>query len=462
MTSLLLLAALVSSPARAASPDPVMDAAKLIATEVQGSSEAYKNLAALTALGPRLGGTPAAEKAVDWAMKTLDGYGFDRVWTQPVSVPHWERGAESAAALTAAGEKALAITALGGSPGTSSGPVTAEVVEVKSLDEVRQRGKELAGKIVFYNRPMDGTLTDAFEAYGKAVDQRSRGPAAAGAAGAVAVLVRSMTTLTDDPLPHTGGTWFADTEAKIPAAALATRDANALSAMLAKEPKLRVRLSLGARILPPAPSHNVLAEIRGREKPEEVVVVGGHLDSWDLGPGAHDDGAGVAESIQALRALAKLKLRPRRTVRLVLFMSEEVGGVGGRAYAEDALARGERHAAALESDRGGFSPLGFTASTATMKTVRAWKPYLALAGADQVFPGGGGTDTSALEEAGVPAFELVPVSTRYFDYHHSARDTLAAVDHGELARGGAAVALFTYLAAEQGVTAPPAGRPVAR
>jgi hypothetical protein len=452
MNRIIALALLISlsGTAHAQAADPVAEAASKIATEVKTSTAAYQNLTELTAIGPRLSGTPAAEKAVEWAVAKLSSYGFDRVWTQAVEVPHWERGAERAVALRKGVEMPLAIGALGGSVGTSSGPVEAEVVEAYGLDALKTLGYSVRGQIVFFNKPMDPARADAFEAYGEAVGQRAHGASHAAALGAVAVLVRSMTTLTDDPLPHTGGLRYSTDTAKIPAAALSTRDADWLSRLISDEPGLRVRMELGAQSLPPVVSHNVIAELKGRDKPDEYVVIGGHLDSWDLGPGAHDDGVGVVESIEALRALKALGLRPKRTIRVVLFMSEEEGGIGGAEYAKQAKLNREHHVAALESDRGGFAPLGFSASSATLRMVGAWKPYLALSGAGAFFPGGTGTDTSFLEEQGVPSFELIPESLHYFDYHHSARDRLEAVDPKELSAGAAAVAVFAYVAAELG------------
>jgi hypothetical protein len=439
--------------AAAAFADPVQDSAVRLAAEVRASSQAYANLLELTALGPRLGGSAAAETAVDWAARKLGSYGFDKVWTQAVSVPKWERGTvERATALTGARGTPLTVTALGKSVGTPEGGVTAPVVEVRGLDDVARLGDAVRGKIVFYNRPMDAALPDAFEAYSQAADQRFAGASTAAAHGAVAVLVRSMTTLTDDPQPHTGGVSYREGAPKIPAAALSTRDANRLSALLRADPGLRVTLELSARDLGPVWSRNVIAEMKGRELPDEFVVVGGHLDSWDLGPGAHDDAAGVVHAIEALRALKALGIRPKRTVRLVLFMSEEQGGIGGKEYARQAQERGERHVAALESDRGGFAPLGFSASTPTLAAVESWKPYLEAAGAGKLFAGGTGTDTSWLEAQGVPSFELIMESRHYFDYHHAARDRPEAVKPDELRAGAAAVAVWTYLAAELGTS----------
>jgi len=446
--TILTLCLVMISRARAA--DPIAEAAAKIAAEVKASTAAYQNLIEFTAIGPRLSGTPAADKAVDWAVAKLNSYGFDRVWTQPVEVPHWERGAESASALIKGRDIPLAIAALGGSVGTSSGPIEAEVVEAYGLDALKSIGGAAKGKIVFFNKPMDPTRADAFEAYSEAVGQRGHGASGAAALGAVAVLVRSMTTLTDDPLPHTGGLRYSTDTPKIPAAALSTRDADWLSRLISDEPGLHVRMTLGAKTFSPVISHNVIAELKGRELPDEYVVIGGHLDSWDLGPGAHDDGAGVVESIEALRALKALGLRPKRTIRVVLFMSEEEGGIGGAEYAKQAKLKKEHHVVALESDRGGFAPLGFSANPATLRMVGGWKAYLAFSGVGAFFPGGTGTDTSFLEEQGVPSFELIPESLHYFDYHHSARDKLEFVDPKELASGAAAVAVFAYVAAELG------------
>lgn len=447
--------ALAFNSVAAPTHDPIADDVSRLLSEINGHhGKAFSDLKELTTIGQRLSGSENAERAVQWGKAKLESYGVDKVWLQPMKAPHWLRGApEHAAALTAHGKVDLKITALGTSPG---GTVSAPVVEVHSLDEVKKLGDAVKGKIVFYNRPMDASLADTFQAYDEAADQRFGGPSVAAENGAVGALVRSMTTLKDDDHPHTGMTHFSGKA--IPAAALSTHAANQLSAALKKTPDLKVEMELHSQLLEPVESHNVIGEIRGTTHPEEIVVVGGHLDSWDLATGAHDDGPGVVQSIEVVRAMKALGIKPARTVRAVLFMSEETGGDGGKEYAAQAKAHDEHHIAALESDRGGFAPVGFTVDgdQATLDEVRSWIPYLKLAGAGDVQASYSGSDVEPLDSQGVPTFGYVPVSTHYFDVHHSALDVLSAVKPSELKAGAAAMAVFTYLAAEKG-TAPVKG-----
>jgi hypothetical protein len=434
--------------------DPIRSAARKIASEITENGKAYDDLRELTALGPRLCGSDGAARAVEWAKRKMESYGFDRVTLQPVTVPRWTRGGVEQAAVTSAPRPVpLAVAALGDSVGTPRDGVEAGVVEVQGLDDVRRLGAAVRGKIVFYNRPMDPRRRDTFKAYGQAVDQRVGGASAAAKQGAVAVLVRSVTTLPDDDCPHTGALVYEDGVDRIPAAALSVRSADALSGLLKSDPKLTVRLKLSAARHPPVPSFNVLGELTGRDLPREYVVVGGHLDSWDLGTGAHDDGAGVVQSVEALRALKALGLRPRRTVRAVLFMAEEFDGSGAREYAGQAKAKGEKHLAAIESDRGGFAPVGFgvDGSDEAVAAVKRLAPYLAPVHADVIERGGSGADVAPLGALGAVTLGFVPDSTHYFDFHHSARDQVDAVDKAELHAGAAAVAALTYLLAEKGL-----------
>jgi Zn-dependent M28 family amino/carboxypeptidase len=439
--------------------DPaLLEQSKLLIAEVTQKGEAYANLKELTAIGPRLSGSAGAAKAVQWARAKMESYGFDKVWLQPVTVPSWDRGKlERASLLPAAGTpaQALAVTALGGSIGTPAGGVQAQVVEVGSLEEVEALGSAVKGKIVFYNKALDPALDDKFEAYSQVTPLRSAGASVAARHGAVATLIRSLSTLPDDDHPHTGVMRYQKQVAKIPAGALSTRAANTLSAGLKKDPSLRVRLELGASAITSAPSHNVIGEITGSELPGEVFVLGGHLDSWDLGTGAHDDGAGVVQSLEVLRAIKALGIKPKRTLRVVLFMSEEFGAAGAYEYAKLYASQSqERFIGALESDRGGFAPTGFSVSgdEAIQKRLSDWKPYFALNGADLLVPSeGGGVDTAPLGELGVPEFELLPVSTHYFDLHHSALDVLSAVDPVDLAQAAASMAILSSLAVEQGL-----------
>ena len=435
--------------------DPTLEMAEKLRTEILVHGQAYANLRELTAIGSRLSGSDAAARAVTWGQDKLASYGFDQVSRQPVQVPRWERGKIERASIISTGAKAipLRVAALGNSVGTPAGGVEASVVEVQSLKEVAELGEKLKGKIVFYNHPMDATLEDTFKAYGEAGDQRFAGPRQAAKFGAVAVLVRSLTLLTDDH-PHTGATHYDPQGLQIPAAALSTVAADRLSARLKAQPITRVRLELSAHPMGMVESFNVVGELTGSEKPAEIVLVGGHLDSWDLGPGAHDDGAGVVQSIEVLRALKALGVHPRRTLRVVLFMSEEFGGYGGREYAKQAMAKKEKHLAAIESDRGGFTPRGFSVvpGGAALDRLRQWAPYLSVVHADQaVAEREGETDIDPLRESGTTLFGLLPDSQRYFDYHHAETDTIDAVNARELHLSAMAMAILSYLLTDRGL-----------
>jgi Iap family predicted aminopeptidase len=378
----------------------------------------------------------------------MEELGFQNVRLEPVKVPHWVRGRRESASMTSGpGSERLAVCALGNSMGTPKGGVEAEVVEVHSLSEAEALGETGRGKIVFYNRPMDPAQARTFAAYGEAVDQRSRGAISAAKSGAVAVLVRSM-TMADDDFPHTGFMGYEESVKKIPSGALGIRSANRLSERLKSDPRLRVRLEMDCKSLPEEMSSNVVGEIRGAEKPDEVVLMGGHLDSWDLGQGAHDDGAGCVQSLEALRLLTESGFRPKRTIRVVLFMDEENGGGGAQAYA--AAHKNERHVAAIESDDGGFMPRAFTCSAEgeALERIKRWLPLLAAAGIERVSPGGGGADIEPLAAQDTVLFGLEPDNQRYFDYHHSAADTLDKVHPRELELGAAAMAILARLLSE--------------
>lgn len=425
--------------------------------EALAHGQAYENLRGLTAQHPgRLAGSQSLEGAVAWAQKTLGALPLDRVYTQDVMVPHWERGApESVVLLDAAGRsQALAAAALGNSGATPADGLTAEVVEVKSIAEVRALGRaKLAGKIVFFNRPMDPAAFRGMTAYGEAGDQRNQGPAAAAAVGAVAALTRSLTHAHDD-VPHTGNTRFPSAGAAIPAAALSTLSADRLSAALAADPHARVHVAIHARTLPDALSHNVIGEIRGSEFPDQIIVVGGHLDSWDITPGAHDDGAGVVQSIEVLRLFRTLGIKPRHTLRCVLFTNEENGMRGAAQYALAARRESGRHVFAVESDNGGFAPNGFnlgsTQGDAHLRAVR-WRGLFEPWGLWNFSKGTGGADVGPLLLAGVTVAGLTPDSQRYFDYHHTTIDTIDKVNPRELHLGAAAIAALVWLVDTQGL-----------
>ncbi len=449
------LSATSSAQTNHANNKPYADIAREIIRTALAEGQAYRMLVELTALGPRLSGSPQAAAAVEWSRHTMAQLGFQNVRLQEVMVPHWARGPiEEAAIINSAtmGTMPLTVCALGGSIATPEMGVVAEVVEVKSFDELKALGKKAEGKIIFFNRPMDPTKINTFEAYGGAVNQRGSGAIEAAKVGGVAALVRSMTTRLDD-VPHTGGLNYQDGLPKIPAAAVSTVDANLLSQLLAQENTVRVRLNLTCQTFPDAPSANVLGELTGTEKPEEIIVVGGHLDSWDKGTGAHDDGAGCVQSLEALRLLQTLKLKPRRTIRAVMFINEENGLRGGEAYGRAAAISKEKHIAAIEADRGGFAPRGFSVDTDSAKFTRlgSWAYLFKEIAADNIFRGGSGADISPLVRQGVPGIGLVPESQRYFDYHHSANDVIAAVNERELNLGAAAMAILCYVLAQEGL-----------
>jgi len=407
---------------------------------------AYARLAELTdGIGPRLSGTEAAEAAVQWALRSFKADGV-KVWTEPVKVPRWVRGEERGEVLASERTRGhpLSLLALGGSPPTAPEGLTAEVVEVASLEELAALGAAVKGKMVFFNHAM-AVPAD----YGRFAGMRVRGPAVAAQAGAVGALVRSLATASLRSA-HTGFTRFEDGGPRIPAASISTEDADLLHRLLAAG-DVRVKVVLGSSELPDSDSHNVIAEVRGREKPQEIVLIGAHLDSWDVGTGAHDDGAGVVMVMEAARLIAKLPQAPRRTVRVVLFMNEENGLRGARAYAQAHAAELPRHVAAMEMDAGGGRPVGVSlrAGAGGQELVRPWlKPLVAL-GAGTFSPReAGGADLSPMVPARVPFFGVEVDGSRYFDVHHTQADTLDKVDPQDLARSTAAVAWATYALAE--------------
>lgn len=371
--------------------------------------------------------------------------------------PHWERGTLERLSRVggADGAQDYAIAALGGSVGTPEGGIEAEVVRVASRAELAALGDAARGLFVFFDQPMDPTEPDPFAAYGRAVWQRSRGAVEAARLGGVGALVRSMTLRRDD-FPHTGAMRYEPDLPQVPGVALSTLAAEDLARRLAAGERVRLRLELSCRTLADAPSTNVIGELVGRERPDEIVLVGAHLDAWDVGVGAHDDGAGCAEAVAAVGLLKTLGLVPRRTIRVVLYANEENGLAGARAYAADHAHELERHVLALESDRGGFAPRGFdtNAEPAGFERLRAMAAQLEPIDAARVQPGDGGADISTLGPAGVPLVGLVPDAARYFDVHHAGRDTLEQVAPRELQLATAAMAALLWLVADDPATFP--------
>ena len=438
-----------------ASPEAVM--LERIFTEALARGTAYENLRALTSRYPgRLAGSKALEGAVTWSQKQLTALGLDRVSTQEVMVPHWERGSrESVRLLPATGPAInLAALALGNSIGTPPAGITAEVIEVKSLAEVEALSRDkISGKIVFFNRPMDPAIVLPGRAYGAAGDQRGRGPITAAKYGAIGALTRSLTHALNN-LPHTGATTFLPEGPNIPACALSTVAADRLSAALAADPKIRVELKSHASRYPDALSHNVIGEIRGSEFPDQIMVVGGHLDSWDVAPGAHDDGSGVVQAMEVLRLFKTLGIKPRHTLRAVLFTNEENGLRGATAYADLARKAGEKHILALESDNGGFQPRGFELASSQFDAIaRAsrWTKLFEPYGLPLLVAGRGGADVAPLYLLGATTGEILPDSQRYFDIHHTTADNLEQVNPRELHLGAGALASLIWLIDTQGL-----------
>ena len=402
-------------------------------------------------IGGRLTGSDNAETAVDWTYNELKNLGVDSVWKQEVMVPHWVRRKEASVSIKLNDELInLNATSLGNSVGTNGQDWEADIIEVFGLDTLELLGEDMIkDKIVFFNRPMDPTQIHTGRAYGGAVDQRSRGPAMAARFGAKAVLVRSMTTLLDD-VPHTGVTVYDEDGRKIPGIAISTNDAELLSSYIAqgKSPKAIINADCGME--EDKLSHNVVAEIKGSEFPDEIILVGGHLDSWDLAGGAHDDGAGCMHSIQVFENLIAIGYKPKRTLRCVMFMNEENGLAGGKAYANDSNEKNEFHLAAIESDMGGFTPRGFGCSA----EAEVFKPYLANFQSFEKFldpydlhlkSGGGGADISPLKSQGGLLIGLRPDPQRYFDLHHTKNDHIGMVNKRELELGAAAMTSLVYL-----------------
>lgn len=409
-------------------------------------------------IGPRLAGSPGAEAAVYSMQRLMDTLGFDTVYLQPCMTPRWDRGAPASGRIVnnpLIGTEPIRVVALGNSIGTGPAGITAPIIEVQTLQEVEELGREgVAGSIIFFNRPMDPTKINTFSAYGGAVDQRAYGLLVAGRLGAKAVLVRSMTAGKDD-VPHTGSVFLTDTVRQIPALSVSTNDADKLSWLL-EEGEVRVHLQSNGRNLPPVLSYNVIGELRGTTHPDEIILVGGHLDSWDIGEGAHDDGAGCVHALQVLPLLQKMNYRPQRTFRCVLFMNEENGLAGGKAYWAASDAANEFHLAAIESDRGGFTPRGFSAQgrddvfKGYYKQVNDWLPLLEPYGLSFT-TGGSGADISGLIGQGGLLLGFLPDSQRYFDYHHTAADVFEAVNQRELELGAASITSLVYLIDKYGL-----------
>jgi carboxypeptidase Q len=412
--------------------------------------KAYEDLRQLCKdIGPRLSGSSEAQMAVEWSEQKMKSYGFDKVYLQEIKVPHWERGTRETAWLrNKKGELIkLHLLALGGSIGTD-GILTCEVIEFKTLEQLKEAKKnQVEGKIVFLNQPMDASQIQTFNAYGLCYGIRGNGAVEASKLGAKAVVIRSL-GLPVDEHPHTGSMHYEENVARIPAGALSTKDADLLSNQL-KSGKTELIMEMDCRSFPDAISYNVIAEIKGSEFPNEIITFGGHLDSWDAGEGAHDDGAGVIHCLEALRILKELKYIPKHTLRVVFFMNEENGNMGGKSYATWVKEKGEKHIAALESDRGGFAPRGFgcDGNDVQVAFLQTLAPNFKNYDLHVFEKGYGGVDIGPLKESfpGIPLFGFIPDSQRYFDFHHAPSDVFENVNKRELELGAAAIASFIYL-----------------
>ena len=416
------------------------------------NGQAYDWLDYLTnQIGGRLSGSLNAERAVEWSKEELEKLNLDRVWLQPVLVPKWVRGPKEFALIeTEPGVTFnVPITALGGSVATPSVGLKAEVVEVQNFEELAVLGREnIDGKIVFFNRPMQADLISTFSAYGGCVNQRYDGARQASQYGAIGVIVRSMSLRMDD-YPHTGAMSYGDqpVSQRIPAAAISTNAAEKLSNLLKIAPKLKFLIRQQCKQYEDVLSYNVIGEITGSTFPDEIILVGGHLDSWDIGDGAHDDGAGCVQSMEVLRFFKELDYKPKRTIRVVLFMNEENGLRGGRKYAEMAALKGETHIFALESDAGGFTPRGFNFDLPDyeFEQVQSWEPLFKPYLIHYFEKGGSGADIGPLKTKTNVLAGLRPDSQRYFDHHHAATDTFDAVNKRELELGAATLTSLIYL-----------------
>jgi len=416
------------------------------------NGEAYGNLRELCKdIGPRLSGSANAEKAVVWSEEKMKSYGFDKVWLEKVMVPHWVRG-KSEVCRIVSDEKSLDVLALGFSVDTD-GKISGEVVEFQTLQALKSAPDgSLEGKIAFLNQPMNSKLIDTFSAYGGCAGGRVAGPSEAAKKGAVAFVMRSVGLRADD-FPHTGVMAHEAGVDSIPSFALSTNSAYYLAQSLEKNPKLKLELESHCKLYPDVESYNVVAEITGSEFPNKVITVGGHLDSWDVGEGAHDDGAGVIQALEILRIFKNLGMKPRHSIRCVFFMNEENGSRGGQAYADNCREREDQHVAAMESDRGGFTPRGFhiDGSENDIEYLRDWLPLLEPYNIHIMKKGYGGVDINYLRDTGVSLIGVVPDSQRYFDLHHTANDVFENVNKRELELGAASMASLIYLIDKYGM-----------
>ncbi|GAB5415993.1 MAG: M28 family peptidase [Crocinitomicaceae bacterium] len=448
MRLLLLLTLIISSHASAQTDSIFI---RKVYDEALSRGDSYENLRSLCKdIGARITGSAEAEMAVEWSEAKMKAYGFDKVYKQEITVPHWERGTKEAGWVRTEDGQLIKVNllALGGSIGTD-GIMEGKLLTFPSLEALQEApAADIKGNIVFINQPMDEKQISTFRAYGGCYPIRGNGAVESARLGAKAVIIRSL-GMPIDPHPHTGSMHYNDSITKIPAAAISTQDAEQIQELVNAGKSLEFVLEMDCQSYPDVTSYNVIAEITGTENPDEIITFGGHLDSWDTGEGAHDDGAGVIHCLEALRILKELDYKPKHTLRLVFFMNEENGNYGGRSYAKIVKEKGEKQIAAVESDRGGFAPRGFTCdgNEEHLNMLASFEPMFANYDLHVFDPGYGGVDIGPLkaEYEGIPLFGFVPDSQRYFDFHHAPSDVFENVNKRELELGCAAIASFLYL-----------------
>jgi carboxypeptidase Q len=456
MKQLFILAAFIPMLASAQSnADSVY--IKKISDEIMRNGKAHDLLRELTkGIGGRLAGSVQYTKAVQWGEASLKKLGADKVFLQECMMPNWKRGGKDQATVVIQNGKktnrSLDVLALGNSLGTGGKPLVAEVIAVQDFDEMEAKKDQLKGKIVYFNNKFNPTNIQTFKSYGEAGQYRRSGPSRAAKYGAVGVMIRSLTEATDNN-PHTGTTGYDEAYPKIPAIALGNEDADFIWSTT-RNGSIKVSMTTNGSFGPDVVGHSVVAELTGTEFPNEYITVGGHLDSWDVNEGAHDDGAGIVQTIEIMRALKVLGYKPKRTLRFVLFANEENGMRGGNKYAEEAKKNNEKHVFALESDAGGFTPrgFGFTVSPAQLTKIQSWLPLLKPYGTDFLQAGGGGADIGPLNRTfGTPIAGLMPDSQRYFDIHHARSDVFENVNKRELNLGAVNMAALIYLVDQYGL-----------
>lgn len=445
LTTLILGSTTIAS-AQYTSQDSIM--VSTIGIQTLKGNHMYEDLRYLCKqIGHRLSGTEAAAKAVAWGQKTLLAAGADSVWLQPVMVPVWKRGREELLLDLGKGWQEFEMLSLGNTIGTDGVPLKAEIISFKSMEALKNASnKDIEGKFVFLDIPFPKDVTNTFDGYSFAVAMRGQGAILTAQRGGVGVIIRAIST-TDDDAPHTGTARYSDTVKKIPAIAIGNTTADALAKYLSKHNTATAQLTSECHMQDAVLSYNVVAEYKGTKHPDKYILVGGHLDTWDVGEGAHDDGSGCVQSIQVLRTYKQMNYRPNNTLRVVLFMNEENGNKGGNAYADSSKAQQWKHVFALESDAGAFTPrgIGMIVPEKERKQALSWQPLLKQFGIYELGQEGCGVDITPLKNTGVKAGELHPDNQRYFDYHHSRHDVFEAVNERELKLGAATMASFLYL-----------------